>query len=341
MISKESPEIENQNENDLIVDDDVVSESNLQRQVLYPTDSVGRKKVQVARDVLSRRNPDVRFELFPERLDVANAEAAISAFDIIVDGSDNFSTRYLVNDACLACDKVFVAGSIHQHVGSLSVYNMHYDDGSRGPTLRCLFPEPPDPADAPSCAVAGVLGSVAGIVGTCMAEEVLKLILGFGELLSGRFLHIDCAAMHWRTVRFSRQPEADQSRVLTARDYRKLDGCGADGSIDASTLLTMFANGPLLLIDIREPHERQHVHMGGMHIPLDSLIEKIPALQCEQPIVLYCASGIRSQRARQLLIESSAVNTAAVFSLAGGISGTPGDVRDRICESASKDYSRG
>lgn len=320
-----------------IVDDDVVSLSNLQRQVLYPTDSVGCQKVLVAKDVLARLNPDVQIETYSSRLSVANAGQLFSEFDLVLDGSDNFGTRYLVNDACVSNDKPFVAGSILQHAGYLSVFNWRDSDGVRGPTLRCLFPEPPDPVDAPNCALAGVLGSVAGIIGCCMAEEALKIIACFGEPLSGRLLRIDCATMRVESVQFTRLPDAGNHTVKNPSEYNRMNQClpEGEGEIDYFDLLELLRRGRGTLIDVREAAERASGHIGGHHIPLAQVTKKLSGESHPLPLILYCASGARSQQARQQLLASGVFPESLVYSLSGGLRNMPAEISNELVTAAN------
>lgn len=195
-----------------MADPDTVSESNLQRQILYSTDDVGKLKVHVAKDRLLRQNPLVAVQVFPTRIDTGNAMEIIRDYDVVVDGSDNFFTRYLVNDACVILNKPLVFGSIYKFEGQVSVLN--YKDG---PTYRCLYPEPPEPGDIPACAEMGVLGALPGIIGILQATEVVKIITGLGNVLSGRLLTHNALDMSFRTFDFMTVPQNKQIKSLTER----------------------------------------------------------------------------------------------------------------------------
>jgi sulfur-carrier protein adenylyltransferase/sulfurtransferase len=192
-----------------IADSDTVSESNLQRQILYSMDDIGKPKVDIAKEKLLKQNPLVTVHAFPARVDAGNALKIIRDYDIIVDGSDNFATRYLLNDACVILDKPLVFGSIYMYEGQISVFN--YKDG---PTYRCLYPEPPIPADMPSAAVIGVLGILPGVIGVLQATEVVKIITGIGEVLSGKLLTYNALEMCFSTFCFKALPKNKQIKSL-------------------------------------------------------------------------------------------------------------------------------
>ena len=190
-----------------IVDYDIVDPSNLHRQVLFTVDDVGRPKTEAAHERLSRLNPDVEFIVFNERLDSSNAERIFRSFDIVADGTDNFPTRYLVNDACVLFGKTNVYASIYQFEGQVSVFNQLLEDGSRGPNYRDLYPSPPPPGIVPSCAEGGVLGVLPGVIGSLQASEVIKVAAGIGETLSGRLFLFDALNFNTRTLKIRKDPE--------------------------------------------------------------------------------------------------------------------------------------
>jgi adenylyltransferase/sulfurtransferase len=293
-----------------IVDYDVVDFSNLQRQILHMTRDVGRPKVESARDRLKAINPEVRVEAHECSLSPANAIDLVSRYDLVVDGTDNFPTRYLVNDACVLTRRPYVYGSIFRFEGQASVFAT-----GAGPCYRCLYPEPPPPGLVPSCAEGGVLGVVPGIVGTIQATEALKLVLGTGETLVGRLLILDALRMRFREIHLKRDPQCpvcgDEPSIRELQDYE--DFCGtalpvapADSSdVDISPEELRQALGrdrvPLLL-DVREPMEFQLSRLpDALLIPLGDLPDRLGEIDGARDIVVYCHHGIRSVRATAFL----------------------------------------
>jgi sulfur-carrier protein adenylyltransferase/sulfurtransferase len=293
-----------------IVDYDVVDFSNLQRQILHMTRDVGRPKVESARDRLKAINPEVRVEAHECSLSPANAIDLVSRYDLVVDGTDNFPTRYLVNDACVLTRRPYVYGSIFRFEGQASVFAT-----GTGPCYRCLYPEPPPPGLVPSCAEGGVLGVVPGIIGTIQATEALKLVLRTGETLVGRLLILDALQMKFREIHLKRDPQCpvcgDEPSIRELQDYE--DFCGttlpvapADSSdFDISPEELRKALGsdraPLLL-DVREPMEFQLSRLpDAFLIPLGDLPERLSEIDNTCDIVVYCHHGIRSVRATAFL----------------------------------------
>jgi len=310
-----------------LIDDDVVSASNLQRQILYSTHDVGRPKVEVAEERLTGLNPDVKIEGVQTRLDSSNALELFADYDVIIDGTDNFPTRYLTNDACVLLGKPNVHGSIFRFEGQASVF-----DAKRGPCYRCLYPEPPPPGAVPSCAEGGVLGILPGTVALVQATETVKLLTGIGEPLIGRLLHYDALEMAWREFKMHKDPgcplcgEAPAIKELI--DYEGFCGMPArEGTAEdelvqtsASAFAARRAAGedPYLL-DVRGADERQTAIIEGAHwIPLDEIEARIGELipMKEQPIVVHCHHGGRSEKAVKLLLERG---FAGAENLDGGI----------------------
>jgi sulfur-carrier protein adenylyltransferase/sulfurtransferase len=307
-----------------IVDFDVVDVSNLQRQILHGTSEVGRPKLESARDRIADINPHVCVETHDTRLSSENALDILRGYDVVVDGTDNFATRYLTNDACVLLGKPNVYGSIFRFEGQASVFAL-----PDGPCYRCLFPDPPPPGLVPSCAEGGVLGVLPGIVGTIQATEALKLVLGVGESLSGRLLLIDALTMRFRTVRVQRDPTcpACGTREITELiDYDEY--CGVPAAHTASSAnevpeLTprqlasrLEARENFDLIDVREPHEWDIGRIPGARlIPLGDLSAAMSSLDNRREIVVYCRSGIRSADATRRLRAAGFQAT----NLAGGI----------------------
>jgi adenylyltransferase/sulfurtransferase len=266
-------------------------------------------------------NPHVAVLPFAERLTSANALGIVRQFDIVVDGSDNFPTRYLVNDACVLTGRPLVSGSILRFDGQLSVF-----DATRGPCYRCLFSEPPPPEQVPSCAEGGVLGVLPGIIGSLQALETMKLILGVGEPLVGRLLVFDGLRLRFRELRLKKDPACPvcgpEPTVTGLIDYEAFCGVGApepkEAEIEPHSLLAeLSGDPPPLLLDVREPWEHELVHIGGARlIPLSELPARLAELPGHAEIVTYCHKGVRSLRARELL---RGAGFGRVRSLAGGI----------------------
>jgi adenylyltransferase/sulfurtransferase len=308
-----------------LVDFDVVDVSNLQRQVLHGTSAIGRPKLESARARIADINPHVNVETYETRLTSANALEILGKYDVIVDGTDNFATRYLTNDACVMLGKPNVYGSIFRFEGQASVFST-----PDGPCYRCLFPNPPPPGLVPSCAEGGVLGVLPGLVGTIQATEALKLILGTGESLAGRLLLIDAMSMRFHTVRVPRDPQcpACGTREITELiDYDEY--CGTPGGVDPGHQMSnvpeitprvlaerLAKHEDFDLIDVREPYEWQIARLPGARlIPLGELAGTMSSLDSRREIVVYCRSGARSADATRHL-------RAAGFrasNLAGGI----------------------
>jgi molybdopterin/thiamine biosynthesis adenylyltransferase/rhodanese-related sulfurtransferase/molybdopterin converting factor small subunit len=304
-----------------LVDDDRVDTSNLQRQILYSTSEVGRRKTGAAARRLRALNPNIRVVVHPGRLTSENALRVIREYDIVLDGTDNFPTRYLVNDACVLLRKPYVYGSVYRFEGQVSVF-----DAEHGPCYRCLFPEPPPPELVPSCAEGGVLGVVPGLIGIWQATEVLQLILGTGEPLVGRILLIDARTAQVREVRVRKDPKCalcgqhpTQKGLI---DYPAFCGAPADGervpTVGALTLATELQGRPRpQLIDVREPGEWQIAHLPNAKlIPRATLDHRLAEVAQNRPVVVYCKSGRRSADAVRFL---SARGFTNVRSLAGGL----------------------
>jgi len=306
-----------------IVDFDVVDESNLQRQVLHSTPYVGRPKLDSAKDRIHSINPNVEVELFSTRLTSENALGILGSYDVVADGTDNFPTRYLVNDACVLLRKPNVYGSIFRFEGQVSVFS-----APGGPCYRCLYADPPPPGLVPSCAEGGVLGVLPGIVGTIQATEALKLILGIGEPLVGRLLLVDALTMKTRELRLRRNPGCkvcgEHPEITQLIDYEAFCGIapapGAGEDPDAVTVTDVKSRldrgEDLFLLDVREPHEYDIANLGGHLIPLNDLPRRVHELDSSRDIVVYCHSGVRSGQAVQFL---KSLGFRKVKNLSGGI----------------------
>jgi adenylyltransferase/sulfurtransferase len=296
-----------------LVDFDVVDRTNLQRQVIHGTSTVGRLKVESARSRLLDLNPDIQVEAYNEAFTSANAREIAEAYDLIVDGSDNFPTRYLTNDLCVLTGKPNVYGSVYRFDGQVSVF-----DARRGPCYRCLFPDPPPPGMVPTCAESGVLGILPGTIGTLQATEAIKLILGIGEPLIGRLLLYNAQDMSFEFVRLHKNPNCrvcgTNPSVTDLIDYDQFCGvpghavesgsAGEEWDISPRQLAEQLKAGvPLKLVDVREPHELEISHIDGVKvIPLGELASRTSELNPAEEIVLICKAGVRSTRALHILL---------------------------------------
>jgi adenylyltransferase/sulfurtransferase len=303
----------------VIVDPDAVDLSNLQRQVLYTGADQGSLKVEAAARRLSALNPLVRIEPRPVRFERDNAVDLVRSCDLVVDGSDNFPTRYLVNDACAIAGRPFVYGAVQGFEGHVSVFNWR-----GGPTYRCLFPEAPDPGTVPNCAEAGVLGAVTGLIGTAQACEAIKVLAGIGEPLSGRLLVWNALTMTSSIVGLRPDPERRRITELPPDGYGETcEAPFAPDEVDSAGLRRMLAAGrPLQLLDVREGWERAlgsiepSVHLPLRHLETSSASDLAP-LDPAVPTVVYCAAGVRSLRGSQILRERHGFRSSV--SLRGGM----------------------
>ena len=305
-----------------IVDFDVVDESNLQRQIIHGTSTVGHKKVLSARDRILDLNPHLQVDIYEEALTSENALQLFEPYDVIVDGTDNFPTRYLVNDACVISGKPNVYGSIFKFEGQCTVFN--YDGG---PNYRDLYPEPPPPGLVPSCAEGGVLGILPGVIGSLQATETIKVLLGIGETLSGRLLTYDAMNMKFKEFKLRRDPDAKPITELI--DYQQFCGVPANDhqvseaqsdsvvEITPAGLKDKLIAAQIQLLDVREPHEWDICHIeGATLIPLGELENRMTEVNAEQETVIYCKLGGRSKKAYKILEENGFGN---LHNLTGGI----------------------
>ena len=310
-----------------IVDFDVVDDSNLQRQVLFGVESVGQPKVEAAKKRLQALNPHIKLNLYNTHLNSNNALDILKDYDVIADGTDNFPTRYLVNDASVLLGKPNVYASIFQFEGQASVFNYRHADGTLGPNYRDLYPTPPPPGLVPSCAEGGVLGVLPGIIGSLQALEVIKVITGVGETLSGRFYIFD--ALNFESRTFTIKPRADnplngKNPTITALiDYEQFCGMRAVEEkplkeVTAKELYDWQVTGePYQLIDVREPHEYDIVNIGGELIPLGTVADHADAIDRDRKVVVHCKVGGRSAKAIRELEEKFGFTN--LYNLKGGI----------------------
>ena len=306
-----------------IVDFDVVDESNLQRQVLFTVDDIGKSKSETAKKRLLGLNPNLDITVYNTRFTSENALDLVKDYDIVADGTDNFPTRYLVNDACVLAGKVNVYASIFRFEGQVSVFNYELEDGTRGPNYRDMFPEPPPPGLVPNCAEGGVLGVLPGIIGSMQACEVIKVLTGVGEPLVGRLFLLDAASFHTRTLKVNKSPDTKIEKLI---DYEMF--CGImPPSAESENLVKEIsvqdlkgleeAKEDFQLIDVREPFEYDIANLGAELIPLSSVLEKIAKISKDKKVVIHCKSGARSAKAiKQLQDEQQFDN---LYNLKGGI----------------------
>lgn len=303
-----------------IVDFDTVDESNLQRQVLFNTADIGKAKAETARQKLLALNPNIKVTVYNEALTSQNALDIIKAYDVVADGTDNFPTRYLVNDACVLLDKINVYASIFRFEGQVAVFNFPSKHGQRSPNYRDLFPEPPPPGLVPNCAEGGVLGVLPGIIGSIQASEVIKIITGVGDPLAGKLFIFDLASF---TPRVLTIPKTTSVKITELIDYEQF--CGLKQiddimqEITVSELKKMMDEGvDFQLIDVREPHEYEFANIQGELIPLNTITEHLDKISRDKPVVMQCRSGGRSGQAIKL-IQAKDASFTNLHNLKGGI----------------------
>jgi len=314
-----------------IVDFDTVSYSNLQRQIIFNTDDVGKSKAGTAKKKLNDINPYTEIETYDVKLTKDNALEIIKDYDIIADGSDNFATRYLVNDACVLLNKPNVYASILRFEGQVSVFN-----STTGPCYRCLYPEPPNAGDIPSCEEGGVLGVLPGIIGSIQAAEVIKYIISKGELLTGRLLMLDTLKMKFKELKFEKNPDcsvcSENPLITELIDYEVF--CGINNANKKNNNMSehteweitveelkekMDKDEKFFLLDVREPFERDIASLGGTNISIKELPEKFKEIEShkDEEVIVYCRSGSRSHYATEFLRDESGFKN--VKNLIGGV----------------------
>ena len=310
-----------------LVDFDVVDASNLQRQIIHSTKDIGRKKLDSAEEKLKALNPAINIIKHETMLTSANAMEILKDYDIVADGTDNFPTRYLVNDACVLLGKPNVYGSIFRFEGQASVFATE-----QGPCYRCLYPEPPPPGLVPSCAEGGVLGILPGLVGVIQATEVIKLILGKGESLIGRLLLVDALSMRFRELKLRKNPECpvcgENPTVTELIDYQHFCGIVPETPQEASVKngipqlsvkdlkRRIDAGEDVYILDVREPYEYRIAQIGGKLIPQTDVPNRLAEIDRDREIIVQCRSGVRSQRIAEFLKQQG---YPRVVNLAGGI----------------------
>ena len=320
-----------------LVDYDIVDSSNLQRQVIHGTSTVGKLKVESARDRLSDLNPDIQIDIYNEPYTSANAMRIAKDYDIIIDGTDNFPTRYLTNDVCVFLGKPNVYGSIFRFDGQVSVFY-----AKEGPCYRCLFPEPPPPGLVPSCAEGGVLGVLPGTIGTLQATEAIKVLLGIGEPMIGKLLLYNALDMSFDFVKLKKNPNcrvcgpnADIKELIDYDEFCGVPGrdhdegsAGEGWDITAVELAERVKGNHLKLLDVREPHELEISSLpNAVNIPLGQLAGRLFELDSAQEMVIFCKAGTRSARALELLVSAG---FKKVKNLKGGINAWAKDVDEKL-----------
>ncbi|MEQ8715834.1 MAG: molybdopterin-synthase adenylyltransferase MoeB [Cyclobacteriaceae bacterium] len=310
-----------------VVDFDTVDETNLQRQVLFDTNDINQPKTAVAIRKLKAQNPAIEFHEYNLRLDSSNALDIIRDYDVVADGTDNFQTRYLVNDACVLLDKVNIYASIFQFEGQVSVFNYTFPTGEKGPNYRDLFPTPPPPGMVPSCAEGGVLGVLPGIVGSLQASETIKVLTGMGEPLAGKLFLFDALDFSTRTMNVRKEPgnpiSGENPTITELIDYDEF--CGIE-QLDASEIKSITvkelrswqdANQDFQLIDVRENYEYEFSNLGGLHIPVGVIVNHLPEISKDKKVVVHCKAGGRSAKAIELLQTRHGFDN--LYNLEGGI----------------------
>jgi adenylyltransferase/sulfurtransferase len=320
-----------------IIDFDVVDDSNLQRQVLFGVDEIGKPKVEAAKKRLEALNPHITIKVYNEQLTSKNALDIIKDYDVVADGTDNFPTRYLVNDACVLLGKPNVYGSIFQFEGQVSVFNYRDKNGELGPNYRDLYPTPPPPGLVPSCAEGGVLGVLPGIIGSLQALEVIKVITGVGETLSGRFYIFDALNFENRTFKIKRNPanplNGENPTIKELIDYEQFCGVKAVEKsireITAKELYDLQIRGEdIQIIDVREPHEYKIANIGGELIPLATVAANADRIDRNKKVIVHCKMGGRSAKAIHELEDNFGFTN--LYNLKGGILGWIDEVQPEL-----------
>jgi adenylyltransferase/sulfurtransferase len=302
-----------------IVDSDTVQVSNLQRQILFSAEDAGQNKARVAAERIHQLNPHLTTEVHATRLSPENAAGIMSNYDVVVDGTDNFSSRYLINDACVVLQKPLVYGSILQYEGQLAVFNVQVNDRVRSTNYRDLFPQPPDEKQIPNCAEAGVLGVLPGIIGCMMATEVIKLITGIGKPFTDRLMLVDALTMEIHTINIAKRIPSSAITILP--DYHLL--CNSTKALSMKEITVhdlkamMDAGEDFQLIDVREPYENEQASLGGELIPMAQIPYNVDRIDRNRKVVIHCRSGGRSSNIIQWLEKNHGFSN--LYNLKGGI----------------------
>jgi sulfur-carrier protein adenylyltransferase/sulfurtransferase len=305
-----------------IADFDKVDLSNLQRQVLFDVTKVGSNKAEAAKERLAQLNPEIDFRIYTTRIAAANALAIVKEYDVVLDGTDNFPTRYLINDACVLADKPLVYGSILRFEGQVAVFNLKGADGRHAPNYRDLFASPPDPTSVPNCEQAGVLGVLPGMIGSMQANEVIKIITGLGEPLAGKLLLLDSLTMQQTIITLPQGNSRNSIRMLI--DYDEFCGLSLGANkhvmkeVTVQELKEMLdAKADFQLIDVREPHEFDICNLEGELIPQAEIPANVDRISKDKKVVIHCRSGARSGNMVQWLEKNHGFTN--LYNLKGGI----------------------
>jgi len=318
------------------IDFDEISLTNLQRQVLFATNEVGKQKATTAVNKLKALNPATEFKVYEEQLSSLNAMEIIRGYDLVIDGSDNLPTRYLVNDACVFLEKPLLYGAIFRYEGQVSVFNLLHADGSRGPNYRDLFPTPPPPEMVTSCSEGGVFGALAGIIGAMQANEAIKILAGLGTTLSGKLLLFDSLDFTTRTLNVKCNPKnpltGDNPTIFKLIDYEAfcvgpVKTVHKNDSISVVELNNLGSRKSVFLLDVREAYEYVISDIGGVNIPLSVLSERIIEIPRNKEIIVHCKSGVRSQKAIDLL---KTKGFAQLKNLEGGLLAWQKEIDNRL-----------
>jgi sulfur-carrier protein adenylyltransferase/sulfurtransferase len=307
-----------------VIDPDVVDLSNLQRQVIYTTDEVGQPKAKAAVTHLNRLNPGLTFDTYSMALETGNARSIIESYDIVVDCTDNFKVRYLVNDVCVTLGKPFVYGAIYRFEGQVAVLNADLGNGRKGPTYRCLFPEYPNDIEIPNC-------SDTGVIGTYQANEVIKLITGIGQSLSEHLLMVDLLAMSQQKIRTKRRADADDlaRQGLTSGGMRPVALAGPQKISPQDLASRLTAGEELFLLDVRERPEYELCHLeGAVLIPVGMIPNNRKRIPTDRPVVVYCHHGIRSANVAEYLYAQGGLTN--LYNLDGGINAWARDIEPEM-----------
>jgi molybdopterin/thiamine biosynthesis adenylyltransferase/rhodanese-related sulfurtransferase len=305
-----------------IADYDEVDLSNLQRQILFSEDDIGEPKANAALSRLKGLNPHISFNIHQEKITSKNALEVIKDYDIIADGSDNFPTRYLINDSCVILDKTYVYASIYRHEGQVSVFNYIDNEGKRGPNYRDLFPVPPPPNMVPSCAEGGVIGVLAGIIGSMQANEVIKIITGTGTTLSGRLFIIDTLSFETQTIKLgSGRSHTEIKELIDYDEFCNMNNNNSPYEVNEITVQELDElikkGADFELIDVRTEFEHHIANIGGKIMPLEDIVKHVDEISRDKQVVLYCKVGIRSMEA--ILHLQGVYEFSNLFNLKGGI----------------------
>lgn len=305
-----------------IIDDDIVDKTNLQRQVLYGENDIGKPKAKIAKAKLLKLNPYIKINIYNERLSSKNALKIFSDYDMVADGTDNFPTRYLINDACVITGKPFIFGSIFKFEGQVSVFNFSDKNGERGPTYRCLFPQPPLAGTVPNCAEIGVVGVLPGIIGSMQANEAIKMITGIGNVLAGKLLVYD--ALSCNTFLINIERIEDNCKIKSLIDYEQFCNVNKSNNLNKMKEITvqelhkkLKEHEDFQLIDVREPYEYDICNINGELIPLNSIMINSEKVARNKPVIIHCRSGTRSATA--ILELEKKYKFDNLYNLKGGI----------------------